>query len=277
MNDETASTANQRYVLGDATLPPPVGSDWLSRFDRWLFFTVHDSGLPVSPLGAAVAILGIGLLLGGALFVVYENELVSAVAAAIGALCTLLGSIALVIYRRQQVATQVPRWVEVLARSLRAGQSLEHSLRVSLQKLTGPLARDLRICTDRLALGLRVHEAFQDLGLRYRSLDLQMVLSALAMHSQTGGDLPSTLERLAAVAQQRLEYRRQTQAASSTARFAAICLAIAPPLIFAYYWYTNQFMDSLLSDPSGQFALALAIGLELIGLVWLLFLSRAEV
>jgi tight adherence protein B len=277
MNDESTATANQRHIFGEAEHAPPAGADWLSRLDRWLYFTVHDSGLPVSPLGAVIAILGIGLLLGGALFVVYENELISAVAAAIGALGALFGGIALVIYRRQQVATQVPRWVDVLARSLRAGQSLEHSLRVSLQKLTGPLARDLRRCTDRLALGLRINEAFQDLGLRYRSLDLQMVISALAMHSQSGGDLPTTLERLAAVAQQRLEYRRQTQAASSTARFAAICLAIAPPLIFAYYWYTNQFMGSFLSDPSGQFALALAVGLELIGLAWLLYLSRTEV
>ncbi len=275
MNNESA--ANQRYVIGDATVPPLAGSDWVSRFDRWLFLTVHDSGLPVSPLGAVVSILGVGLLLGGALFVIYENELVSAVGTALGALCTLFGGIALVNYRRQQVATQVPRWVDVLARSLRAGRSLENSLRLSLQKLTGPLARDLRLCADRLALGLLVNDAFQDLGLRYRSLDLQMVISALAMHSQTGGDLPTALERLAVVAQQRLDYRRQTQAASSTARFAAICLSIAPPLIFAYYWYTNQFMESLLSDPSGQFALALAIGLELIGLGWLLYLSRQEV
>lgn len=273
-----ATTGNtQHYVSGTATPPPPLTNDWLSRVDRWLFFMVRDTGWPLTPATAVFAILGVSAIAGGAMFIAFENELLSAVTAALAAIVAFLTGIALVTRRRKQVADQLPGWIDVLARSLRAGRSLEQALRASLQKLKGPFAAELHRCTDQLELGLRVDEAFGDLGARFRSLELQMVIGALAMSRQTGGDLPTTLERLATVARQRLEYRRQTRAASSSARFAAICLAIAPPAIFAYYWFTGQFAATLLQDPSGQFSLALAIGLELIGIVWMLYLSRAEI
>ena len=48
-------------------------------------------------------------------------------------------------------------------------------------------------------------------------------------------------------------------------------------MILAYYYFTDQFVRETLSDPSGQSALALAIGLELMGLAWMLYLVREEV
>ncbi|WP_254512708.1 type II secretion system F family protein [Anatilimnocola floriformis] len=268
--------AARPHIVGEA-IQPPTGADWQARLDRWLFFQVRESGLPLSAPAAMIAIVGSSLLAGGLCFVIYENELVAAVVAAVVAIVVTLGGFILASIRRQQTLGILPRWIEMLARSLSVGQGLAHALRSSLPKLSGSFAADVRRSADLLDLGLPVDEALRDLGARHQSLELQMTLSALAMHSQTGGDLVAALRRLALVAQQRLDYRRQSQAASSTARFAAICLAIAPPAIFAYYWYTGQFVDRLLNDPTGQFALGLAVVLELIGIVWLSYLSQTEV
>ena len=273
MSNDSAARA---LISGEA-IQPPAGEDWQARFDRWLFFQVRESGLPLSTPAAIFAIICSGLLAGGLCFVICENELAGALVAALVAIAATLGGVVVANYRRQQMLAQLPGWIEMLTRSLSVGQGLAEALRASLSKLSGTFGADVRRSADLLDLGLPVDEAVRELGVRHSSLELQMTLSAVAMHSQTGGDLVAALRRLSLVAQQRLDYRRQSQAASSTARFAGICLAIAPPAIFSYYWYTGQFVETLLHNPSGQFALGLAIGLELIGIAWLSFLSRAEV
>jgi tight adherence protein B len=276
------STSNPpQYVVGtasiSATTSPSSTAGPLASFDSWFARSVRDSGFSFGPSAAVGLILGIGVLIAGAIYLVWENELASAAGATLAALLCLGTGIWLARRRQRQAATQLPGWIDGLARSLRAGRSLEQALRSSLTRLQGPLAIDLRRGVDRLDLGLRVSEAFGDVVSHYRSLELQMVIGALSMHRQTGGDLPTALERLATVARQRQELRRQAWAASSSARFAAICLALAPPAILAYYYFTEQFVRELLVDPSGQFALALAAGLELVGLLWMAFLVREEV
>jgi len=272
----TAAANTAQHIAGEA-VSPPGGDGWQNRFDRWLYFQVRGSELPFSAGGAMLVVVGASWLSGGLCFVMYENELASAVVAVLTAAMATIGCFALASFRRQQLLARLPQWIEMLARSLSVGQSLPQALRTSLAKLSGPFAADIRRSADLLDLGLPVEEALRDLGTRYCSLELQMTLSALVMHLQTGGDLVAALRRLTTVAQQRLDYRQQVRAASSTARFAAICLAIAPPAIFAYYWYTNQFVATLLTDPSGQFALGLAVALELTGIIWLIYLSRTEV
>lgn len=268
--------SSQQYVVGPAPAAPSDAGSF-SGFDSWFTRGVRDTGLLFSPSIAVGVVLGVSVLVAAGVYVIWENELASASAALLAVILCLGGGAWQARRRRLQAQAQLPGWIDALARALRTGRSLEQALRSSLARMKGPLATDITRCADRLELGLRVPDAFQDVTSHYRLLELHMAIGALAMNRQTGGDLPAALERLAMVSRQRQELRRQARAASSSARFAAICLALAPPVILAYYYFTDQFVRETLSDPSGQSALALAIGLELMGLAWMLYLVREEV
>jgi tight adherence protein B len=246
-------------------------------FDRAFGRFVSEGGLPLDPTLAMLLLLGVGLLAGAALFVVFENALISFAGVVATAVVLMLAAAALRARRQQQILENLPSVVEMLARTVRAGESMEQALHIVAKKARGPLAADLRRCVRQIDMGLSVTAALRLLEERHRLLDVRMLVGALAVHRQAGGNLPATLERLSLVTRERLAYRRQLQSMTASARLAAMIISLAAPILFVYFLYTQQYIENMLNDPTGRFFLLLAAGLEIVGILWMLALSRSEI
>ena len=99
--------------------------------------------------------------------------------------------------------------------------------------------------------------------------EMRMLAATLTVQRQTGGSLPTTLERLSEVIRDRISYHRQFRAATGAGRVSTILIGAAGPVVAAYLliWqrdYFNRFTESF----AGQVLLASAIGLQLLGMLW---------
>jgi tight adherence protein B len=89
------------------------------------------------------------------------------------------------------------------------------------------------------------------------------------MHQKTGGNLPLMLDRLAASARDRNQFRGQFWAATAQGRITSIALALAAPaLVLGYLIFQPEFAQSFLSDPRGWLFLGVVAVLETIGVIW---------
>lgn len=237
---------------------------------------VMDTGLPMTGTAALLALLGLGVLFAAGVYVATEEPVLTLLALVAGWVVGIVALFALRSRRQTQILTHLPGLVEMLARAVRAGESVEQALRAVSQKAEGPLAADLRRTVGQIDLGLPLTTALRRLEERHRQVDVRMVIGALVLHRTAGGNLPATLERLSTVTRERLDYRRQFRAVTGSARMAAIAISLAAPCLFIYLAYTKRYMETMLDDPSGQFFLMVAVGLELAGIFWLLALSRNE-
>lgn len=246
-----------------------------NEFDRAFTRLIVESGYTLSPALAMLLLLGCSFLAGVAMFVILEKLSVAFIASiVVGSLliCLLLWQR---IRHQQLVQSQLPSVIEMLARSVRAGESLEQALRSVATQTPPPLAADLRRAVQKLDLGLGLPETIHQLDDRYRMIDMRMFTSAVAVHRLSGGDLPKALERLALVLQDRLNYRRRLRSMVASARFAALLIGMATPGILLYYAFQENYMGTFLSDPNAQFYLLLAGGLEVAGVLWLAAVSRS--
>lgn len=254
---------------------PPHGV--VEQLDRRFAETVAESGTALEAMTAALLLTAVALLAGGFAFLAADNILLGVIAA-IAALG--IGWGVLVIRRRRHLAKlrdQLPDVIDLIARAVRAGESLEQATELVGTKGPEPLATEFRRVSRHLRLGLALPAAMRAMAGRIPLLEARIFTTTLSVHRQTGGNLPSTLERMAAVIRERLAYRRQLKATTAAGRFSAMMVATIGPLLFGYMFiFQPEYSHKLLELPLGQMLLGVAVALEFVGLIWVARMLKPE-
>jgi tight adherence protein B len=129
-----------------------------------------------------------------------------------------------------------------------------------------------------IQLGLSIDATFRRLAERVPLPELRLFSAALMVQRRVGGSLAVTLERFARAIRERQAYRRQLRVATAAGRWStmvivAACLGLVVYLFGWQYDYVRSFLETRV----GQYVFMLAIILQVIGIVWVLALTRYEV
>ena len=104
---------------------------------------------------------------------------------------------------------------------------------------------------------------------RLQLLDVNALATTIGFYQTTGGNLPLLLDRLAAGARDRNQFRGQFWATTAQGRITSLALAAAAPLlILGYLIFQPDHVQAFLQSPRGWGILAGAAVLEVIGLFW---------
>lgn len=261
----------QRLRLEEADAPVgPVAS-----FDRWFVKLLRDVGLGWNAAVAAL-LLALWAIVCGAVVFVFDERLEPAVAAGLAALPLPL--MVLGIQRARRIARlqeQLPPALEILARSMRAGQSLDQAVKLLGDHTPDPLAKEFRWCSHQLEMGLALPAVMRSLSRRVPLYDMRILATTLIVHRQTGGNVVTVLERLAQVIRERLNYRRQLRATMAAGRLSTTMVGIVAPAVFAYFFFFRQdYLRPMFESSLGWSILAVAIILEIVGVIWARRLTR---
>ena len=249
----------------------------VGKFDRWFERTLYLSGWELSPLAAMLLHVLVATVLGGTVFVLTDNLLLSSLSATMGFVMVM---VALVISQRRRVAKFLelfPGSLDLLARAVRAGESLDQAIDLVGQSSREPLATEFRRVAGQLEMGLSVASAMESLTNRVDMIDVRIFANTLAMHRDTGGNLAATLERLAEVIRDRRAFRRQLKSVTGAGRFTALFIAALGPLLFGYMFiFQPQYGHALLNDSLGKVLLAYAVVSQIVGLFWVSRLLKSD-
>lgn len=171
---------------------------------------------------------------------------------------------------RLQLQDQLPDMIFLVARSLRAGLSLEQALQLVGDQGMEPLATEFRRANHQIQLGLTIPLAMEIMAKRLDVPDFNSLVSTINLYSSTGGNLPLLLDRLAASTRDQNQFRAYFRSATALGRISSMCIAGAGPLFFiGYALFTPDYADFFLTSQVGLMTLGMAAFLEIIGLVWL--------
>ncbi|MEO8493458.1 MAG: type II secretion system F family protein [Planctomycetota bacterium] len=260
--------------FGRERLQPRVGA---TRIDRWFHGLVLESGVGLAAEVVFPLTVGAGMLAGTAMLMWRGDLLESFLASAIGVMFVVLYLVYLRYQRRLAAQEQLPDVMELLARAVRAGETIDQAIDLVGETTAKPLGAEFRRCARQLEMGLPVDTALSAIAERISISEMRMLAATLAVQRQTGGSLPITLERLSHVIRDRISYHRQFRAATSAGRISTILIGTAGPVVALYLlvWqrdYFNRFTETL----AGQVMLATAIGLQLIGMLWIYLILRSD-
>jgi tight adherence protein B len=100
--------------------------------------------------------------------------------------------------RRDRIDDQANGFALSLANALKATASIGDAMKGATDVTAAPLKLELQTCLRQVGVGSTMEEALLALSARVQSTSLDVVVSALLIGRQTGGDLPRILEGTAA-------------------------------------------------------------------------------
>ncbi len=180
--------------------------------------------------------------------------------------------------RMRRIEEQLPEALEVMIISLRAGQSLDQTIRLTASELDAPIGEEFRRVSEEQGLGRPIDEALVSMSQRLDTCRTvrAFVVSVMVLH-QTGGNLVEVLESIIDSMRQQSQYERKLAAMTAEGRTSARILAAIPPL-FAFFSYlaNPDYIGGMFTDGAGQAMLFVAMSLYITGVLWTRRLTRAQ-
>ncbi len=277
-----AQATAARRAAGVRRLDPdaparPVVAGRRGRLDGWFETAVERAELDASAAGVAAVMLLLAAALGGGALL-WRGAVGLA---ALGVLLAVLVPLAVVALRagryRQKMQDQLPDAYRSLAGAARAGLSVEQAVEFYAERGPAPLAGAFAAAAGRMRLGEPPAAALRGVSDRVGLLDFELLASTVGLYAQTGGNLPTLLDRLADGVRDRNRHRGLFAAATAQARVVAIAIGATGPLVLLAYILTEpSYVQTFLNSPGGWLTLAGCFALEAVGVVWLWWLLRVD-
>jgi tight adherence protein B len=175
-----------------------------------------------------------------------------------------------VLFRRRRrlkaFGAQLPDALEMMARTLRAGQSLGFGFNMVANEMPAPINREFGRVFEEQNLGIPLDDSLQGICERVPNLDLKFFATAVVLQRQTGGDLAEILDKIGTLIRDRFRIWGQVQALTGEGRLSGIILLALPFLLFiAVYNFNRDYVMLLFSDPMGKKMLAVAVVMQIVG------------
>ncbi len=155
-----------------------------------------------------------------------------------------------VLHRRQQrfgkFEQELPEALDLMVSALRAGHSLISSLGLVAQESPDPIGAEFRICFEEQNYGLELRTAMNNLLQRAPLQDLRIVVTAILIQKESGGNLAEVLDKTAHVIRERYRLRRQVRVHTSQGRLTGWILSFLPIVLGVALYLVNPDGMSLL-------------------------------
>ena len=251
--------------------------DFSGRIDQGFERLVLESGAAMNSTTLFMTLMLCAIVLGGGLGLFQDEPLIGIAGALVGLLIPL-GYVALLRSRRMRaIRDELPILLDMLARTTRAGKSVDQAIEVCAAELSGPLAAEFRQCSRQLEMGRSFDSVMKSLSARVHLIEMQLLTTTLVVQRGSGGNLSETLERMSSVIRDRMTAYRQMMAATGAGRVSTMLVATIGPLAFLFLMLVHRpHLQQMFDELLGRLLLFSALLLEIAGLTWVFKLLKED-
>ncbi|MCX8003924.1 MAG: type II secretion system F family protein [Burkholderiaceae bacterium] len=261
-------------VLGAVLLAAAAGygayAGYRARFTAVTRASLEDAFVFIDPQRIFYANLASALLL-PLLVWLLTGSLALALAAGVAALVLpRLGYVVLRERRRRAIVRQLPDALTLLASSLRAGASLQMGLDVVIKETPAPLAQEISLVVREQRLGVALEHALESMARRLKLEEIDLLVSAITIAKDVGGNLSEILDRLAHTLRAKAMMEGKIRALTAQGKLQGIVVGLLPLFLGAVLtWMDPAAMAPLFNTWWGWSVIGVIVALELIG-AWMI-------
>lgn len=137
---------------------------------------------------------------------------------------------------KAQIEAALPDALDIAVRSLRIGIPISMVIRALADDTPGVLSAEFAFTANQIEFGKDTVSALNELADRCDSQTLRFLAAAVAIQSETGGNLAGLVEKLSALARARIRLRRKIDSITAEAKWSGIFLSIFPILASLAMW-----------------------------------------
>ncbi|MGI6035855.1 MAG: type II secretion system F family protein [Limnochordia bacterium] len=227
--------------------------------------------LTLNILTFLLPLIGISFLKGG----------FSALALAGGLFGALLPRLYLLQRQRGRLArfnTQIADALVLTANSLRAGYSFLQSMEITAREMQPPISSEFARALKEMNLGMPTEEALEATAKRVGSDDLDLVVTAVIIQRQVGGNLARILENIAETIRERVRIKGEIKTLTAQGRISGVIITLLPLGIGLFIFTINPgYLKALFTHPLGKLMLGLGLVGQLLGMLIIRKIVNIEV
>jgi tight adherence protein B len=169
-------------------------------------------------------------------------------------------------HRLGEFEVGLPRAMELMANSMKAGQSISQSFRSVVENAGPPVSDEFALARREIELGASIESALGNMVNRVGSSDLRLMVMVITIQHSVGGDLPAILITLADTMKQRAEVRAEVLASTAQSRASSLIITLLPiAAALLLYFLVPEYFRPMFTSPLGWFMLAVAAVMLAIG------------
>jgi tight adherence protein B len=170
--------------------------------------------------------------------------------------------------RLKAFAAQLPDTITLLANSLRAGSSFLQGMELVTREARPPISEEFERVVREMQLGVALHPALNNLVRRVASEDLELMVTAIQIQSQVGGNLATVLDAIAHTIRERIRIYGEIQTLTAMQRYSGYVITLLPVGLAALLFIISPtYMTVMVEKPPELFGLPMGIVFFLVGLL----------
>ena len=180
--------------------------------------------------------------------------------------------------RLYQFEELLPEAIDLVGRALRAGHPLSSGFKMAADDGPEPVATEFRRVFEEQRFGLPLQDSLLGMADRVNIVDTRILVTAILIQREVGGNLAEILDNLAAVIRARFTIRRQIKVYTAQGRMTGYLLALLPFMLFGILYMINpEYMSVLFTDPIGKILVGVALVLQMAGFFWIRKIVNIEI
>ncbi len=170
--------------------------------------------------------------------------------------------------RRELFVNQLSDCLTTVANSLRAGFSFVQAMDLVAKEMEPPISDEFAHVMRDISYGMVLDEALEDMDKRVDSYDFHLVVTAVLIQREIGGNLAHVLDSISHTITERIRMRREILTLTAQGRMSSWLVSLLPIFIAgAMLLIAPDHFDDTLANPIGRIVLGVAVVMAITGFV----------
>jgi tight adherence protein B len=164
--------------------------------------------------------------------------------------------------RKGAFAAQLSDAINLLANSLRSGYSLPQSMELLSREMQPPIADEFGRVVREIGLGVPFEQALDNMVRRNKNDDLDLMVTAVLVNHEVGGNLAQVLEIIGHTVRERIRIKGEIQVLTAQQQMSGYVVGLMPFALTLFLFIINpEYMGELFHSLCGELLACTAFGM----------------
>ena len=240
----------------------------LLQWSRLVEHKLIQAAVPMRGAEFMVVCVGIGMLGAVVFFLLTLKIILTLIGGLIGFSMPFLILKMKISQRKQAFNDQLGDTMVLIANALRTGYSFMQAVDMVAREMPKPVGEEFARVLKELNLGVTTEDSLNNMAKRVNSEDLDLVITAVLIQRQVGGNLAVVLDSIASTIRERIKIKGHIKTLTAQGKISGIIVGLLPIVIGGVIYLINpEYIRVLFIHPMGKAMLIAGALSQFIGMM----------
>jgi len=179
--------------------------------------------------------------------------------------------------RKAQFNEQLNEGIILIANALKAGYSFLQALAIAAEETTDPFAKEFKKALKEMNLGISMDVALANLLDRTNSQDMRLIVNAILIQKDIGGNLSEILENISQTIRERQKIQNELRTLTAQGKMSGMIVMLMPIFLGGIiYLFNKSYIMALFQTQLGLMMLGGAVFNQFIGFFFIKKITSIE-